>query len=125
MFPKAHAVAYVTMAFRIAYFKINYPLAFTLVFSAYAPKILKPKPYWLVMNRSISELEKLNGREWEPPKRQEAFTHTGSGLGNVSRGFRFYPVDIYHSLAHKFTILNDGLLPFSALPNVGWQLLKE
>jgi len=121
MFPKAHAVAYVTMAFRIAYFKINYPLAFYASFFSVRAEDFEAQTilagYEQVYKR-IREIERQGMGASQKDKKLLPILEVA--LEMLARGFRFYPVDIYHSLAHKFTILNDGLLlPFSALPNVG------
>ena len=121
MFPKAHAVAYVTMAFRIAYFKVNYPLAFYASFFSVraedfdAETILKG--YDAVRNR-IKEIER-QGYE-ASQKDRKLIPILELAMEMYARGFKFYPVDIYRSQTDKFLLEEGGLLiPFSSLPNVG------
>jgi DNA polymerase-3 subunit alpha (Gram-positive type) len=121
MFPKAHAVAYVMMAFRIAYFKVYYPLAFYASFFSIraedfdAETILRG--YDSVRQR-IREIDKMAYSASQKDKKLLPILELAMEM--YARKFIFHPVDIYNSDASKFVIYENGLLlPFSALPNVG------
>ncbi|MBO8159391.1 PolC-type DNA polymerase III [Thermosyntropha sp.] len=121
MFPKAHAVAYVTMAFRIAYFKVYYPKEFYASFFSIraedfeAETILKG---YEAVKRRIEEIDKMGNTA--SAKDKKLLTILELAMEAYARGIKFYPVDIYISDAAKFKVHRDGLiLPFSALPNVG------
>jgi DNA polymerase-3 subunit alpha (Gram-positive type) len=121
MFPKAHAVAYVTMAYRIAWFKINYPLPFYASFFGIRAEDFDADTilggYELVRKR-IKEIEKM-GHD-ASPKDKKLVTILELAMEMYARGFYFKPVDIYKSEAHKFIVADGGLiLPFAALPNIG------
>jgi len=121
MFPKAHAVAYVTMAYRIAWFKINYPLAFYASFFGIRAEDFDAETilggYEAVRNR-IKEINKMGYDA--PQKEKKLITILELAMEMYARGFHFKPVDIYKSDAHKFILADGGLiLPFAALPNIG------
>ncbi|MDD4775446.1 MAG: PolC-type DNA polymerase III [Syntrophomonas sp.] len=121
MFPKAHAVAYVTMAFRIAWFKINYPLAFYSSFFGIRAEDFEAETilngYEIVRER-IREISKLGFNASHKEKR--LLTVLELALEMYARGFHFQPVDIYKSDARKFIISGSGLImPFAALANIG------
>ncbi|MDI9481199.1 MAG: PolC-type DNA polymerase III [Bacillota bacterium] len=121
MFPKAHAVAYVTMAFRIAYCKVNYPLAFYASFFSVRAEDFEAQTilrgYDEVFKR-IKEIERQGMGASQKDKKLLPILEVA--LEMLARGFQFYPVDIYQSHAYKFVNFQQGLLlPFSALPNVG------
>lgn len=121
MFPKAHAVAYVTMAFRIAWFKINHPLAFYSSFFGIRAEDFEAETilggYETVRDR-IKEINKLGFNA--PQKEKKLQTVLELVMEMYARGFHFKPVNIYESDARKFIISGDGLLlPFAALPNIG------
>ncbi len=121
MFPKAHAVAYVTMAFRIAFFKVYYPLEFYASFFSIRAEDFEAKTIiqgFDAIKRRIKDIEKA-GLD-ASPKDKKLLPVLEVALEMYARGFQFYQVDIYESQANTF-ILKDGglLLPFSALPNVG------
>ncbi|NLO21996.1 MAG: PolC-type DNA polymerase III [Syntrophomonadaceae bacterium] len=121
MFPRAHAVAYVTMAYRIAYFKVNYPLPFYASFFSIRAEDFDARTildgYESVCKR-IKEIEKMGHAA--SPKDKKLITILELALEMYARGFSFYPVDIYASDSNKFKVYQNGLLlPFSALPNVG------
>lgn len=121
MFPRAHAVAYVTMAFRIAYFKVNYPLEFYASFFGIRAEDFDAQTvlqgYTAVQNK-IKEIDKMGHAASQKDKKLVTILELALEL--YARGFQFYPVDIYHSDARKFIVYQNGLLlPFSALPNVG------
>ncbi|MEA4920601.1 MAG: PolC-type DNA polymerase III [Clostridiaceae bacterium] len=120
MFPRAHAVAYVMMAFRIAWFKVHRPLDF---YAAYFTirgggfdASLMTKGDQAVM-RKYKELKAL-------PKRSAIEEDTMSTLEIChefyKRGFSFTPVDIYKSNVKRFKIEGNTLIPpFTALSGVG------
>ena len=121
MFPKAHAVAYVLMAYRIAYCKIHYPLAFyAAYFSIRADEfdaeiITKGKD---VIKTNIRIVEQ-KGNE-ATLKEKSLLTILELGLEMLARGFTFKKIDLYHSDATKFLIEDNSLLPpLSALQGVG------
>ena len=121
MFPKAHAVAYVTMAFRIAWFKINYPLAFYSSFFGIRAEDFDTQTilggYDTVRER-IAEINKLGFGTTQKERRLQTVLELA--LEMYARGFHFQPVDLYQSDARKFKISGNGLLlPFAALPNIG------
>ncbi|MGI5920612.1 MAG: PolC-type DNA polymerase III [Syntrophomonadaceae bacterium] len=121
MFPKAHAVAYVTMAFRIAYFKINYPLQFYASFFGIRAEDFDAETIlagYDAIRQRIKDIDKMGNSA--SAKDKKLITILELAMEMSARGFTFYPVDIYTSDAQKFNVVDNGLvLPFCALPNVG------
>lgn len=126
MFPKAHAVAYVIMAFRIAYFKVHYPEAFyATYFTVRADDfnldiVLKGKDS---IKNAIKEIEAKGNNA--SPKEKSLLTVLEVALEMYLRGFKFINVDLYKSDAVKFFITEEGLLPpLNSLEGVGIQAAK-
>ena len=121
MFPKAHAVAYVTMAFRIAYFKVYYPLEFYASFFTIRAEdfdIYTILEGYDAVRRRIMEIEEAGLTASQ--KDRKLLPVLELVLEMYARGFSFYPIDIYKSDAEKFLVEGKGLrLPFCALPNIG------
>jgi DNA polymerase-3 subunit alpha (Gram-positive type) len=121
MFPKAHAVAYVTMAFRIAWFKVYYPLEFYASFFSIRAEDFDAETVlggYESLRGRIKEIERMGQNA--PQKDKKLLTILELAMEMYVRGFHFYPVDIYKSYAHKFVVAGKGLiLPFASLPNVG------
>ena len=112
MFPKAHAAAYVMMAWRIAYCKVFYPLAY---YAAYFSIRATAFSYELMCQGK----EKLEGYMHEYEKRKDELSQkeqdTYKDMRLVqemyARGFEFLPLDIYKSEPHHFQIVDGKLLP--------------
>ena len=121
MFPKAHAVAYVMMSFRIAYFKVYFPEAFyATYFSMKAEDFdtdLIIKGIDVIKNK-ILEIENLGNNA--TAKERNLLTVLEVALEMYCRGIELLPVDLYKSDADKFIIKEDKLLPpLKSLQGVG------
>ena len=122
MFPKAHAVAYVMMAVRIAYCKVHYPLAF---YASYFTVRATEFDADLIVKGETALRQKLAETEQKP---NNTLTAKDKGLQTIAemalemylRGFTFKRVDLYKSTATEFLIVENGLLPpLAALEGVG------
>ena len=112
MFPKAHAAAYVMMAYRIAYCKVNYPLAyyaayFSIRASAFSYEIMcqgkdKLEFYLRDYKKRSDSLSK---------KEQDVLKDMKIVQEMYARGFEFLPLDIYTAKADKFQIIDGKLMP--------------
>ncbi|MCK9524793.1 MAG: PolC-type DNA polymerase III [Limnochordia bacterium] len=121
MFPKAHAVAYVMMAFRIAFFKVHYPLPYySALFSLRTGDI---DAQLLVGGESAvrAEMELINAKGYEAtPKEKSTVTQLEIVLEALARGVQFLPVDLYSSSDQVFLIEEDGLRsPLTSLQGMG------
>jgi len=112
MFPKAHAAAYVMMAWRIAYCKINYPLAyyaayFSIRASAFSYELMCQGKERLsyYMNDYKRRSDSLSKKEQDTMKDMHIVQEM------YARGFAFLPVDIYRAKAHRFQIIDGKLMP--------------
>ena len=121
MFPRAHAVAYVMMAFRIAWFKVHQPLAFyAAYFTIRAEEFdsMAATKGESAINAVISELDGKGNGASHKEKALLAVMETAREL--LLRGFSFLPVDLYHSDAAEFLVCERALLPpLSAIPGLG------
>lgn len=112
MFPKAHAVAYVMMAFRIAYCKVYYPLAFYASYFTVratefdADLIIKGEN---ALRTQLAEFEQKGNAMSAKEKGQQTIAEMA--LEMYLRGFTFMRVDLYRSDATRFIIEGNGLLP--------------
>ncbi len=120
MFPKAHAAAYVMMAYRIAYCKINYPLAY---YAAYFGIRADAFSYELMcqgkeqLNYHIQEYQ---NKETLSKKEQDTLKDMKIVQEMYARGFEFLPIDLYQSKASRFEIVDGKLLPpFSSIEGMG------
>ncbi len=121
LFPKGHAVAYVMMTVRIAYYKIYYPYAFY-----YATFSVKVEDFdFSIMCQGIEIIKqsmgviKEKGRE-VTAKDKSTMVLLELCLEFYARGLKFKKIDIYKSDARKFIIEEDGLLPpLSAIQGLG------
>ncbi len=112
MFPKAHAAAYVMMAWRIAYCKVFYPLAyyaayFSIRATGFSYELMcqgkdKLEAYMKDYQRRKDELSK---------KEQDTYKDMRLVQEMYARGFEFLPIDIYKSKPHHFQIIDGKLLP--------------
>ncbi len=122
LFPKAHAVAYVMMAFRIAWFKVYYPLAF---YSAYFYRRSQKGGFDAVLMTNgmasvMANIEAIDNNENATDKDQDLLTTLEVVYEFYLRGLEFLPIDIYKSHATKF-LIEDGKLrpPFVSISGLG------
>lgn len=111
MFPKAHAAAYVMMAFRISYYKIYYPLAY---YAAYFTVKAEMFDYVSMCIRTESLNETI--RSYEEIKKKTATEKETLRILRIvremyARGIRFEPLDIYKAKAKSFQIIGDKIMP--------------
>ena len=120
LFPKAHAVAYVMMAFRIAWFKVHEPLAFYATFFSIRAKAFDAAECCKdadALRRRIREIE--NNKDATAVE-QDLMTTLEVCYEFCLRGFHFEPIDIYRSDATKFVVTENGLLPpFTSVRGLG------
>ncbi len=121
MFPKAHAVAYVTMAFRIAWFKLNYPEAFYATFFTVRADefdieiIIQGKEF---CRQAIEEIER-KGKE-ATAKEKNMATILELAVEMYARGIALRYVDLWESDATDFLLTPTGLLPpFTSVQGLG------
>lgn len=112
MFPKAHAAAYVMMAWRIAYCKVNYPLAyyaayFSIRASAFSYEIMcqGQKHLELVMADYNRRKDVLSKKEQDTAKDMKIVQEM------YARGFEFIPIDIFSAQSRSFQIVEGKLMP--------------
>lgn len=122
MFPKAHAAAYVMMAFRIAYFKVNYPLAYyASYFTVRACDDFDYSCMCLGEETAKQAIHDINVKGMEATtKEKNKLTVLEIIIEFYARGFHFLPIDLYESDAKKFIIKGNGLIPpFHSLQGLG------
>ena len=121
MFPKAHAAAYVTMAFRIAWFKVHMPKAY---YSAY----FTVRADDFDSNVMIHGVERAKSKMREIELLGNSATAKDKGMYGVleivvemyERGLKFLPIDLYKSHATKFIMEEDGIRPpLNSVPGLG------
>ena len=112
MFPKAHAAAYVMMAYRIAWYKIYEPLAY---YAAYFSIRASSFSYELMcMGRERLEyyMEEYQKRsDTLSQKEQDTYKDMKIVQEMYARGYEFLPVDLYKAQAHRFQIMDGKLMP--------------
>ncbi len=131
LFPKAHAVAYVMMAFRIAWFKVHHPLPF---YAAYFYRRSRKGGFDAVLMTGgkesvLANIEAIDNNEDATAKDEDLLTTLEVVYEFYLRGFEFAPIDIYESHAIKFLIKDGKLLPpFVAISGLGesaaWDLME-
>ena len=131
LFPKAHAVAYVMMAFRIAWFKVHHPLPF---YAAYFYRRSQKGGFDAVMMTGgkeavMANIQAIDSNEEATAKDEDLLTTLEVVYEFYLRGFSFAPISIYDSHAIKFLIQDGKILPpFVAISGLGesaaWDLME-
>ena len=122
MFPKAHAAAYVTNAFRIAWFKVHMPLAYYAAFFSIRGKDDFDSDCMIFgeekVKNKMKEIDLLGNNATQKDKTMYPILELV--LEMYERGFNFLPMDLYESDATKFKI-QDGALrpPLNSIPGLG------
>ncbi len=121
MFPKAHAVAYVMMAWRIAYCKINYPLAYYGAFFSIRAKAFS----YEIMCQGQKHLESIMAdykkrSDTLSNKEKDAYGDMRIVQEMYARGFEFEPIDIFRAQSRLFQIIDGKLMPsLSSIDGLG------
>ncbi len=123
LFPKAHAVAYVMMAFRIAWFKVHRPLAFYAAYFSIRAKAFDAKLMCEGMDKLLNHRAEILRKEKEASAVElDMLTTMEVCYEFYLRGFRFEVIDIYRSHAMHF-LVDEGegslLPPFISVPGLG------
>ncbi len=121
MFPKAHAAAYVMMAYRIAYCKVYYPLAY---YAAYFSIRASAFDYELMCQGHERLLNHM--REYKKnydtltKKEQDTYKDMKSVQEMYARGFTFMPIELERAKADRFQIIDGKLMPsLSSIDGMG------
>ncbi len=131
LFPKAHAAAYVMMAFRIAWFKVHEPLAF---YAAYFYRRSQKDGFDAAMMTHGIEVVKehllrIKNSDETTGKEDDLFTTLEMCYEFYIRGFEFLPMNLYESHATKFLVKDGKLLPpFVSVSGLGetaaWDIME-
>ena len=111
LFPKAHAVAYVMMAFRIAWFKVHEPLAFYATFFSIRAKAFDAEYCCAGLDAVKQKIKEIENNKDATDVEQNLMVTLEVCYEFYLRGFHFDTIDIYKSDATRFKITENGLLP--------------
>lgn len=131
LFPKAHAVAYCMMAFRIAWFKVYHPLAF---YAAYFYRRSQKGGFdaalmCVGLEAILANIDEIDNNEDATAKDEDLLTTMEVVYEFYLRGLDFLPISIYESHATKFLIKDGKILPpFVAVSGLGesaaWDIMN-
>ncbi len=121
MFPKAHAAAYVTMAFRIAWFKVHIPKAYYAAYFSIRAKQFDSDAMCHGAQTVKNKMKEIDlAGNLAANKDKEMYPVLELVLEMNERGIEFLPVDLYKSHHSKFLVEDDGLRPpLSAINGFG------
>ncbi len=111
LFPKAHAVAYVMMAFRIAWYKVHEPLAFYATFFSVRAKAFDAEFCCAGKDAVKRKIKEIENNKDATAVEQNLMTTLEVCYEFYLRGFHFDTISIYESDATKFKVTEKGLLP--------------
>ena len=120
LFPKAHAVAYVMMAFRIAWFKVHEPLAFYATFFSIRAKAFDASECCRDAEDIKRRIREIENNKDATAVEQDLMITLEVCYEFCLRGFHFDTIDIYRSDATNFLVTENGLLPpFTSVRGLG------
>lgn len=128
MFPKGHAVAYVMMALRIAYFKVYYPEAYyATYFSVRGLEDFDASIVSKGQTAVLSAIKEVENKGNNLTTKEKGFLTVLEICNEMyARGITMLPVDLYKSNSLKFQVTDEGILPpFRALQGVGETAAKS
>ncbi len=120
MFPRAHAAAYVMMSFRVAYYKVHYPLEFYSVYFTVRADTFDIQLCYGGLDAVMANLKLLKSKDKPDQKEKDAIIILEVVAEMNLRGFELLPVDIYKSRAKTF-VIEDGKIrpPFTSVAGLG------
>ena len=120
MFPKAHACAYVMMAYRIAYFKVYYPKAFYATYLTVRADAFNADIMCTNKQKVKEAMKTIESNPEASNVEKDMVTVLEVVNEMMERGIDFLPIDLYKSDATKFLVEEDGIRPpLSAIPTFG------
>lgn len=120
MFPRAHAAAYVMMAWRIAYCKVYFPLAYYAAFFSIRAKAFNYRTMCFGRERLEEELKRLQALEDPTPKDENSIRDMRIVQEMYARGFEFAPIDLFKAQSRLFTIVDGKIMPsFNSIDGLG------
>ncbi|SMC37097.1 PolC-type DNA polymerase III [Papillibacter cinnamivorans] len=120
LFPKAHAVAYVMMSFRIAWFKVHKPLAFYAAYFSIRAKAFDASVMTGGLQQVLAKMKEIEASKEPTAVEEDMLVTLEVCYEFYLRGFHFEPIDLYKSDPVRFLIEGDGLLPpFVSISGLG------
>ena len=122
MFPKAHAVAYVMMSFRLAYYKVHYPEAFYATYFTMKAEDFDADLIVKGLDAIKNKMDEITSMGNDATaKEKNMLTVLEVAYEMYARGIKILPVDIYESDAKEFKVVGEKqiLPPMIALQGVG------
>ncbi|MBP5151685.1 MAG: PolC-type DNA polymerase III [Lachnospiraceae bacterium] len=121
MFPRAHAAAYVMMAWRIAYCKVYYPAAYYAAFFSIRAKAFNYETMCFGRDRLEEELKRVQNLENPTPKESDSVRDLRIVQEMYARGLDFVPIDLFTAKSRLFSVVDDKhIMPsFSSIEGLG------
>lgn len=112
MFPKAHAAAYVMMAFRIAWFKVHIPKAYYAAYFSIRAKAFDAEVMIFGKEKVKEKMKEIQMMDNQAsPKDKDMYDDLELVLEMYERGIKFLPIDLYKSNSTRFIVEDEGLRP--------------
>ncbi|MDE5965336.1 MAG: PolC-type DNA polymerase III, partial [Lachnospiraceae bacterium] len=126
MFPKAHAVAYVMMAWRVAWYKVYEPLAYYTAFFSIREKAFDYEKMCLGPERLQREMDLIKENPNPTAVELDCLRDMRIVQEMYARGFEFMPIDIYKAAADRFLIIDGKIMPaLSSVEGLGGKAAEQ
>ena len=128
MFPKAHAVAYVMMGWRVAYYKIKYPLAYYTAFFSIRASAFDYQQMCLgkeALEENLAALQKKDKNDMSATEK-DMVRDMRLVQEMYARGIEFMPIDLYRAKADRFQIIDGNIIPsYASIAGMGLKAAQQ